>query len=73
MDLSAALAVALIVYAWRALRRSRGSWSGPIPDVGTPPPDASPIAQPRFDDNGLATHSLVFSTPGESTASQRPS
>jgi hypothetical protein len=58
MDLSTALVVALIVYAWRALRRTRGTWSGPIANVGDAPPDAEPIARPRLNDDGLATYSL---------------
>jgi hypothetical protein len=70
MDLSAALVVALIVYVWRALRRGRGSWSGPIPDVGTPPPDAEPIAQPNLNDDGLVTYSLVFSAPSRGRRSE---
>lgn len=58
MDLSTVMVLALIVYAWRALRRTRGIWSGPIADVGDAPPDAEPIARPRLSDDGLATYYL---------------
>jgi hypothetical protein len=56
-------AVLLIVYAWRAVRRTRGSWSGPLPDIGEAPPDAEPIVRPRLNDDGLVTFSLDL-TPG---------
>jgi hypothetical protein len=60
MELSVALGVALIVGAVRAWRRLRGSWSGPIPDVPNAPRDASPIGGARYNDDGLATFSVVM-------------
>jgi hypothetical protein len=64
MDLTAALGVALVVYAWRAIRRTRGTWSGPIPSVGEAPADAVPIARLRLQDDGLGTYRLDL--PGSS-------
>jgi hypothetical protein len=54
--------LALLVAAWRWLTRRRiaRSTAGPLPQVGDAPSNAEPIMQPRFDDNGLATYSMVI-------------
>ena len=46
-----------------------GAWtSGPLPDVPDAPADAEPVIQPRLDDNGLATYTMVI--PRDTEASQ---
>jgi hypothetical protein len=54
--------LALLVAAWRWLRHpTTGAWtSGPLPDVPDAPADAEPVIQPRLDDNGLATYTMVI-------------
>ena len=55
------LLLALLVAAWRRLRRRpTRSVLGPLPAVGDAPANAEPIIHPRLDDNGLATYSMVF-------------
>lgn len=56
--------LALIVAAWRWLTRRHASSrpAGPLPNVGEAPRNAEPIIQPRLDDNGLATYSMVVPT-----------
>jgi hypothetical protein len=61
MDLTLFTVAALVIYAWRAIRRTRGDWSGPIADVAEAPPDAEPIGRPRLNDDGLATFRLDLS------------
>jgi hypothetical protein len=64
LEISAALGVALIVAMWRYVRRQRRStWTGPIPDVGSPPADARPIGRARYEDNGFATYWLELRPP----------
>jgi hypothetical protein len=53
--------LALIVAAWRWVRRRRSGSNafGPLASVGDAPSDAEPLIRPRLDDNGLATYSMV--------------
>ncbi len=64
MDLTLLTVAALMIYAWRAMRRTRGAWSGPIEDVGEAPPDAEPIGRPRLNDDGTGTFRLDLSSAG---------
>ena len=62
--------LALLLAAFRWLRHpTAGAWtSGPLPDVPDAPSDAEPVIQPRLDDNGLATYTMVI--PRDTEASQ---
>ena len=71
MDLTVVMVAALIVYAWRAMRRTRGAWSGPIANVGDAPPDAEPIARPRLNDDGLGTYRFDLSRGGAAPVAPR--
>lgn len=59
--------LALLVAAWRWLRTpTHTGWeTGNLPDVADAPPDAEPMVQPRLDDNGLATYTMVIPRPSE--------
>jgi len=54
--------LALLVAGWRWLtrRRAGSSITGPLPNVADAPSNAEPMTQPRLDDNGLATYSMVL-------------
>lgn len=54
--------LALLVAGYRRLtqRRAGSRTTGPLTNVGDAPPSAQPVTQPRFDDNGLATYSMVL-------------
>ena len=58
LDLTAALVVALVVFAWRVGRRRSRDGAGTLPSVSDAPPGADPITTPRLNDNGLGTYSL---------------
>jgi hypothetical protein len=53
--------LALLVAGWRWLtrRRAGGSPTEPLLNVADAPSDAEPLIQPRLDDNGLVTYSMV--------------
>jgi hypothetical protein len=56
LDLTAALVVFLAVAVWRFARRRRPSRGKPLPDVGSAPPSADPVAVPWWNDDGLGMH-----------------
>lgn len=58
IDLTAALAVALVVAVWQLFRWRPRIESRALPDVGDAPADAEPILAPQLDDNGLGAYSL---------------
>lgn len=58
IDLTAALAVAMVVGVWQLLHWRPAADLGALPDVGDAPPDAEPIVTPHFNDNGLGAYSL---------------
>jgi hypothetical protein len=71
MDLTLFTVAALIIYAWRAIRHTRGTWSGPIEDVEEAPPDAEPIGRHRLNDDGLGTFRLDLSQGGTDPVAPR--
>lgn len=46
LDLTAALAVFLVVAVWRLVRHRTSRGRGPLPDVPDAPPSAAPIEAP---------------------------
>ena len=50
--------VALVGVAWALRRRSSRSSLGSMPEVGQPPADAEPIAEPRLQDIGAGSYEL---------------
>jgi hypothetical protein len=62
----------LIVAAVRWLTRPhRGPAPDPLPEVGDAPADAEPMLEPRLDDNGLATYTMVVPRDDEAEAAER--
>ena len=73
IDLTAALAVALVVGVWLLARQRTHGRRGPLPNVVDAPPSAEPIAPLRMNDNGLGTYSLDLpATPDAMASEGRP-
>jgi hypothetical protein len=53
-----AAVVALVAVVWVLRRRTTRSGFGSMPDVGQPPADAEPIAEPRLQDIGAGSYEL---------------
>lgn len=63
--------LALLVAALRWLRHPHTAWqTGDMPDVADAPADATPLARPRLEDNGLGTYSMVLPRASEAAAHQ---
>ena len=61
LDLTAALAVAIVVGAWRLARWRRARPHGPLPEVPDAPPSAEPIAMTRWNADGIGTYTHFIS------------
>lgn len=72
-QLTAALVVALAVAVWRIMRpRNRRRSEGPLPDVGSAPPGATPIALHRWRVEGVGGQELQFLSDADRAGRRSP-
>jgi hypothetical protein len=65
--------VVLVVVAWLFRRRQSPSGGDAMPEVGQPPADAEPVAEPRLQDIGAGSYDLPLPTDTADEAETGPS